>query len=178
LTEQQLIAAVKQGKRKAQKMLYDRYSPQMFGVARRYVKIREDAEDVLVSAFFKAMTNISQFSGKGSFEGWIRRIVVNEALMLLRKRHNFNLTIEAENFDIQTDMTIEGDLATQDLLKYLEQLPNGYRTVFNLYVLEGYKHREIAEQLGISINTSKSQLILAKKRLKDILEKANYQRYG
>ena len=178
MTEQQLIAAVKQGRRKAQKLLYDRYSPQMFGVARRYVKVREDAEDVLVSAFFKAMTNIDQFSGKGSFEGWIRRIVVNEALMLLRKRHNFNLTVESENFDVQTDMTVEEELAAQDLLGFLEQLPDGYRTVFNLYVLEGFKHREIAEQLGISINTSKSQLILAKKRLRDILEKANYQRYG
>ena len=178
MTEQQLIAAVKLGRRKAQKLLYDRYSPQMFAVAKRYVKVREDAEDVLVSAFFKAMTNIEQFSGKGSFEGWIRRIVVNEALMLLRKRHNFNLTVEAEHFDVQTDMTVEEDLAVRDLLKYLEELPHGYRTVFNLYVLEGYKHREIAEQLGISINTSKSQLILAKKRLKDILEKANYQRFG
>ena len=98
--------------------------------------------------------------------------------MLLRKRHNFNLTLEAENFDIQTDMTVEEDLAAQDLLQFLEQLPDGYRTVFNLYVLEGFKHREIADQLGISINTSKSQLILAKKRLKDILEKANYMRYG
>ncbi|KAA3640594.1 MAG: sigma-70 family RNA polymerase sigma factor [Bacteroidetes bacterium] len=178
MTEQKLIAAVKKGQRKAQKLLYDRYSPQMFGVAKRYVKITEDAEDVLISAFFKAMTNIAQFSGKGSFEGWIRRIVVNESLMLLRKRHNFNLTVESENFDVQTDMTVEEDLAAQDLLKYLEKLPHGYRTVFNLYVLEGYKHREIAEHLGISINTSKSQLILAKKRLKDILEKANYQRYG
>ncbi len=178
MTEQQLIAAVKKGQRKAQKLLYDRYSPQMFGVAKRYVKITEDAEDVLISAFFKAMTNIAQFSGKGSFEGWIRRIVVNESLMLLRKRHNFNLTVESENFDVQTDMTVEEDLAAQDLLRYLEELPHGYRTVFNLYVLEGYKHREIAEHLGISINTSKSQLILAKKRLKDILEKANYQRFG
>lgn len=178
MTEQQLIAACKKGKRKAQKLLYDRYSPQMYGVARRYVKVKEDAEDVLVSAFFKVMTNLEQFQGKGSFEGWIRRIVVNESLMLLRKRHNFNLTIESENFDIQTDMTVEEDLALQDLLQYLEQLPPGYRTVFNLYVLEGFKHREIAEQLGISINTSKSQLILAKKRLKSILTEANYSRYG
>ncbi|MCB0650262.1 MAG: sigma-70 family RNA polymerase sigma factor [Saprospiraceae bacterium] len=178
MTEQQLIAAVKNGKRKAQKLLFDRYSPQMLGVAKRYVKVTEDAEDVLVSAFFKVMTNLEQFQGTGSFEGWIRRIVVNEALMLLRKRHNFNLTLEAENFDIQTDMTVEEDLAAQDLLQFLEQLPDGYRTVFNLYVLEGFKHREIADQLGISINTSKSQLILAKKRLKDILEKANYMRYG
>jgi RNA polymerase sigma-70 factor (ECF subfamily) len=178
VTEQQIIAACKEGRRKAQKLLFDRYSPQMLGVARRYVKIKEDAEDVLVSAFFKVMTNLHQFQGKGSFEGWIRRIVVNESLMLLRKRHNFNLTVEAEKFDIQTDITIEEELAVQDLMQFLNKLPHGYRTVFNLYVIEGYKHREIAEELGISINTSKSQLILAKKRLKSLLIDANYQRYG
>ena len=178
MTEQQLITACKKEDRQAQKMLFDRYSPKMLGVCRRYVRHKEDAEDVLVSAFFKVLVNLHQFAFKGSFEGWIRRIVVNESLMFLRKRHNFNLTIEAEHFDIQTDMTIEDELAAQDILLLLEQLPNGYRTIFNLFVVEGFKHREIAEQLGISINTSKSQLILAKKRLRGLLEKANYSRYG
>ena len=178
MTELQLIAACRKEDRQAQKLLFDRYSPKMLGVCRRYVRHKEDAEDVLVSAFFKVLINLHQFGHKGSFEGWIRRIVVNESLMFLRKRHNFNLKIEAEHFDIQTDMTVEDELAAQDILLLLEQLPNGYRTIFNLFVVEGYKHREIAEKLGISINTSKSQLILAKKRLRALLEKANYSRYG
>ena len=178
MTEQQLISACRKEDIQAQKLLYERYSPKMFGVCRRYVRSKEDAEDVLVNAFFKVLTRLHQFKNKGSFEGWIRRIVVNESLMFLRKRHNFNLSIQAEHLDIQTDMSIENELAAQDIMVLLNQLPDGYRTVFNLFVVEGYKHREIAEQLGISINTSKSQLILAKKRLKSLLEKANYSRYG
>lgn len=137
----------------------------MFGVLKRYIRNREDAEDVLVEAFFKVLTKLDHFRGDGSFEGWIRRIVVNEALMFLRKQHNFNMTLELTDFDMPTTTNVMDDLAAQDILKLLDQLPTGYRTIFNLYILEGYKHREIAELLGISINTSKSQLILAKKRL-------------
>lgn len=178
MTERELIEACKKQDRKSQKLLYDRFSPLMFGVCKRYVKTREDAEDVLVEAFFKVLTNINQFKGTGSFVGWIRRIVVNEALMSLRRRHNFNLTIEVGKMEIKSQITIEDELAEQDILGLLEMLPIGYRTVFNLYVLEGYKHREIAEILGISINTSKSQLILAKKRLQNLLKKSKYPGVG
>lgn len=174
LTEQELIEFCRRQERQAQKELFDRYSPVMFGVCKRYVKNREDAEDVLVSAFFKVLTNIDQYSGTGSFEGWIRRIVVNESLMFLRKRHNFQYTMEISDIDVPTRIRVEDRLAAQDILKLLDSLPTGYRTVFNLYVLEGYKHREIAEMLGISINTSKSQLILARKRLREMLEGVNY----
>jgi RNA polymerase sigma-70 factor (ECF subfamily) len=174
VTEEELIEACKREERRAQKLLYDRYSPKMMGVCRRYVKTAEDAEDVLVEAFFKVLTNIRQFSGSGSFEGWIRRIVVNESLMFLRKRHNFNMTVEISNIDLNAPPKIMDELAAQDILELLSQLPTGYRTIFNLYVLEGYKHREIAEMLGISINTSKSQLILAKKRLQALLGQAGY----
>lgn len=174
LTEQDLIKACKKQDREAQRLLYDRYSPTMFGVVRRYVKHREDAEDVVVEAFFKVLTKIHQYTGSGNFEGWIRRVVVNESLMFLRKKHNFHLTVEINTIDAPTHLTIEDDLAAQDILNLLAQLPTGYRTIFNLYVLEGYKHREIAELLGISINTSKSQLILAKKRMRELLEKNNY----
>ncbi|MCG8330614.1 MAG: RNA polymerase sigma factor [Chitinophagales bacterium] len=174
LTEEALIEACKKEDRRAQKLLYDRYSPVMVGVCRRYVKSREDAEDVLVEAFFKVLTNIRQFKGNGSFEGWIRRIVVNEALMFLRRKHNFKMTVEISNIDIKATAKVVDELAAQDILNLLDQLPTGYRTIFNLYVLEGYKHREIAEMLGISINTSKSQLILAKKRLQQLLGKSGY----
>lgn len=174
MTEQDLIKACKKQDREAQRLLYDRYSPVMFGVVRRYIKHREDAEDVIVEAFFKVLTKINQYTGSGNFEGWIRRIVVNESLMFLRKKHNFHLTVELNTIDAPSNLTIEDDLAAQDILNLLKELPTGYRTIFNLYVLEGYKHREIAELLGISINTSKSQLILAKKRMRELLVKNNY----
>ncbi|MCR9290928.1 sigma-70 family RNA polymerase sigma factor [Saprospiraceae bacterium] len=172
MTEIELIQACKNKNPRAQKLLWEKYSPNMFGVCKRYVKNLEDAEDVLVEGFFKVMTKIDMYSGNGSFEGWIRRIVVNEALMFLRKKHNFNRTVEInDNLDHKTTVTIEDELQAQDILNLLSKLPTGYRTVFNLYVIEGYKHREIAEELGISINTSKSQLILAKKRLGILVNK-------
>ncbi|MCB0638390.1 MAG: RNA polymerase sigma factor [Lewinella sp.] len=175
MTEAALIQACKANDRQAQQQLYERFSPVMFGVCLRYVSRREDAEDVLVEAFFKVFDNLDQFQGNGSFEGWIRRIVVNEALMFLRKKHALKNAYEIqEHFDLPDQPHIVNDLATQDILGLLAQLPNGYRTVFNLYVLEGYKHREIAEMLDISINTSKSQLILAKKRLRELLTQMNY----
>lgn len=172
MTEKDLIQACKKQDTQAQKLLWEKFSPTMFGVCKRYVKNYEDAEDVLVEAFFKVLTKIDMYSGNGSFEGWIRRIVVNEALMFLRKRNNFKHTLEInDNLDHKTTVTVEDKLQAQDIIKLLDQLPDGYRTVFNLYVIEGYKHREIAEELGISINTSKSQLILAKKRMGQLLNK-------
>ncbi len=171
MTENELIEGCRQKNRKAQKMLYDLHAPVMFGVCMRYVKNREDAEDVMIEGFFKAMTNIHQYKGSGSFQGWIRRIMVNESLMFLRKQHNFRMTVEVSNIEIKSQVSVEDELSAQDILNLLEKLPTGYRTVFNLYVLEGYKHREIAEMLGISINTSKSQLILAKKRLQGLIKK-------
>ncbi|MEM9916616.1 MAG: sigma-70 family RNA polymerase sigma factor [Bacteroidota bacterium] len=172
MSEKELIEACKKGERRAQQMLYDRYSPKMFGLCRRYVRKREDAEDVLIDGFYKVLTNIGQFQGNGSFEGWIRRIMVNEALMFLRKKQPFQWMDELQpNMDVQYQASVEDDLAAQDILNLLDQLPAGYRTIFNLYVIEGFKHREIAETLGISINTSKSQLILAKKRLKTMVIK-------
>ncbi len=178
VTEQELINACKNKDRKAQKLLYDRYSPKMFGVCKRYVKNREDAEDVLIDGFYKVLTHIESFKGNGSFEGWIRRIVVNQSLMFLRKKHNFKMTVEINNIEIKSQISVEDDLAAQDIIQLLDKLPTGYRTIFNLYVLEGFKHREIAEQLGISINTSKSQLILAKKRMRSLLKANRYPDVG
>jgi RNA polymerase sigma-70 factor (ECF subfamily) len=175
VTEEELVEGCKREDRHAQKLVYERYSPAMFGLCRRYVKTVEDAEDVLVEAFFKVFANISQYQGSGSFEGWIRRIVVNEALMFLRRAHNFRMTVEiSEIAPPAVPAGIVGELAAQEIRSLIEQLPTGYRTVFNLYVMEGYKHREIAAMLDISINTSKSQLILAKKRLRELLEQTGY----
>lgn len=161
-----IIQGLKNEDRKIQQWLYDKYSPIILGICRRYVKVLEDAEDALIDTFFKIFTNIHQYKGAGSFEGWMKRIAVNESLMLLRKNHNFRLTVEISNVDIPTQSAALNTLQERDLMDLLEKLPTGYRTIFNMYVVEGYKHREIAEILGISINTSKSQLILAKKRLR------------
>lgn len=177
-TESELVAGCKAGKSRAQRAVYDRYGPLMMAVARRYVPRDADAEDVLMNAFFKVFDKIDSFNQEGSFEGWIRRIVVNESLMHLRKKHA--LIRAAEITDVDPGSYSVGPvavdrLAEADILELLDQLPVGYRTVFNLYVVEGYKHREIAERLGISINTSKSQLILAKKRMREQLENLGYQ---
>lgn len=175
LTEEELIENCRKGKRKAQRELYDRFAPKMFGLCRRYVKNKQNAEDVLMQGFMKVYDKLGTFQSKGSFEGWIRRIMVNESLMFLRKQHDFTVSTEVSELPVRVvTLNAEDDLVAQDILNLLEQLPTGYRTVFNLYVLEGYKHREIAEELGISINTSKSQLILARKRLREMLEQNRY----
>lgn len=173
MTEQELIERCRRNDRLAQKALYERFSSKMFGVCRRYVKTVENTEEVLMLAFCKVFKKIDTYSGNGSFEGWIRRVMVNESLMFLRKNYRFNEHADITELPVKAvEVNVEDELAAQDILNLLEQLPTGYRTVFNLYVIEGFKHREIAEQLGISINTSKSQLILAKKKLQKMIKKS------
>ncbi|HLO52821.1 MAG TPA: sigma-70 family RNA polymerase sigma factor [Saprospiraceae bacterium] len=155
----------------AQKVLYDLYKDTLYAVCLRYIKSSHDAEDVFIDAFYKIFTKIDHFKGEGSFEGWMRRIMVNESLMFLRKKTNLHLTVELPDKEIADSQEDEDDMSFDDIMKVLDELPIGYRTIFNLYVFEDMKHREIAEMLGISINTSKSQLILAKKRLYEILKK-------
>lgn len=171
MTESTLIERLKEQDRAAQKWLYERYAPLMFSVCRRYLRSREDAEEALVSGLYKVFMQIHTYAGAGSFEGWIRRIVVNESLMLLRKTQLLVFPGDDRPQLEQVDgFSIEAELSAREILDLLDHLPNGYRTVFNLYVIEGYKHQEIADLLGISINTSKSQLILAKEKLKQLLK--------
>jgi len=171
LNTEQLLENCLQGDRKAQQTLYDRYSPVMLGLCRRYISQMQDAEDVMIEGFLKIFLNLTQYDHRGSFEGWMKRIMINEALMWLRKRKL--LQVELDEKIMPLDESHEAGhlvLAESDILPLLDRLPEGYRTVFNLFVIEEYKHREIAELMGISINTSKSQLILAKKKLKHLLE--------
>ncbi|MCY7328168.1 MAG: RNA polymerase sigma factor [Saprospiraceae bacterium] len=175
MTEDLLIERLKTQDRAAQKWLYDRYSPMLFAACRRYVRSHEDAEEALVSGLYKVFSQIDSYAGHGSFEGWMRRIVVNEALMLLRKAQNLVFPGDDANIIDQADQfSIEAELSAREILELLDQLPPGCRTVFNLYVLEGFKHHEIADTLGISINTSKSQLILAKEKLRNLLKAKGY----
>lgn len=171
MTVAELIQACKKNDPLAQKELYTRYSPLLLGVCFRYLKNRQDAEDVLIEGFMKVFTRIDQYSGEGSFEGWMRRIMVNEALMFLRKNNPLTHAVDASEIPLSNEQwNAEDRLMEADVLRLLDQLPTGYRTIFNLYVIEGYKHREIGEMLGISIHTSKSQLIQARNRLSQLLE--------
>jgi RNA polymerase sigma-70 factor (ECF subfamily) len=175
VTEPQLIEQLQAQDRAAQKWVYERYGPMLFSVCRRYLRKREDAEEALGSGMFKIFTQIQSYSGAGSFEGWMRRIVVNEALMMLRKGQNLVFPGDEHTIRDEADhFSIEAELSAREILDLLDRLPNGYRTVFNLYVIEGFKHQEIADTLGISINTSKSQLILAKEKLKQLLIAKGY----
>lgn len=166
------------GDRQAQNTLYQSLSPVLLAICRRYLKVHTEAEDILVETFVKIFQNLPKFNHAGSFEGWCKRIAVNECLMHLRKRKNFALSIEYAQFVPENSIEVHDQMSYNELILLLDELPIGYRTIFNLYVIEGYKHKEIAEQLGISINTSKSQLIHAKKRLKTLIKKKQSNKIG
>lgn len=181
MKDRDLIEACKLNNAYAQKALYEKFAPRFFGLCKRYVLSRENAEDVLQEAMYKILDKISSYKYKGSFEGWMRRIVVNEALMFIRKNNKNPFVISAdETYNLTTDdvaYNIQSQLEANDILKLIHSLPTGYRLIFNMFVIEGYKHREIADLLSISINTSKSQLILAKKKLRKLIAK-DYTNYG
>lgn len=176
VSESEIINGCIANKRDLQKALYKRYSAKMFSLCLRYTKNREEAEDVLQDGFVKVFSNIKQYSGSGSFEGWIRMIMVNTALEMLRKKKLVFSSYEIQ--DIENDPLNESDaiskIALQDLLLLIRELPSGCQTIFNLFVIEGYNHVEIAEKLAISKGTSKSQLARAREllqgKLKDIYE--------
>lgn len=169
-SETDIINACRKGKSWAQKALYDRVGGRMLAVCLRYIQDREEAEHVMIGGMVKVFDKINQYTGEGHFEGWIRRIMVNESLMYIRKHKNMSVEIE---IDSHHESTVKADdydhLQAEDLMYMIEKLPIGYRTVFNLYAIEGYSHAEIAEQLGISENTSKSQLSRARKLLQQQL---------
>ena len=170
----QIIEGCKRGDDKSQKILYDNYKAVFFGICRRYLHTYEDAEDVMIEAFVKIYSKVTDYKAEGSFEGWMKRIVVNEALMFLRKNKHFNTELDTNSINISEEPNFddfEADIDEEKIFEQIEALSPGYKAVLNLYLVEGYKHREIAEMLGISINTSKSQLILAKRRLQELVKK-------
>jgi RNA polymerase sigma factor (sigma-70 family) len=161
--DQEWIEGCKKGDSTAQRKVFDHFSSKMYAVCCRYVKDKMEAEDVLVTAFTKVFQRINQFKSEGSFEGWIRRIVVNESLTWLRQHKYMQVETDIEAADYEPDYQILDDhLQAEDLMKLIDGLPAGYKVVFNLYAIEGYSHKEIADQLGINENTSKSQLSRAR----------------
>jgi len=174
ISEDQLIERCRNNDRAAQKLLYDKYAGLMLAICRRYVFERSEADDILMEGFLKIFTKIGEFEGRGSFEGWMKRIFVNTAITNYHKssKHNKN------HYDIE-DVYItksekpaygESEFTQDELFNIIHALPEGYKLVFNMYALEGYKHKEIAELLGIDINTSKSQYSRAKKLIRKKLE--------
>lgn len=171
-----IIEGCLKGDRKSQYALYQQFSPMLYGVCLRYLRNEESAADMLQECFLKIFDKIGAFRGEGSFEGWIRKLTINTVLNELKKlEHSPNLdTLSDDNEEI-TSVAYQPDRLTQEeLINVIQKLPSGYRTVFNLYEIEGYSHQEIAEMMHISESTSKTQLRNAKIRLQQIL----YQMYG
>jgi len=166
LTEEQLIKGCVQNDVACQRLLFERYAGKLMTICLRYSCDKPEAEDMLQDAFIKIFSHIRQYKSEGSFEGWMKRIVVNCALKTIQKKKT--RFIEISNHDAaapQSDSFVLSSLTEDELIKMISSLPDGYRIVFNLYVMEGYSHDEIAEMLGIQAATSRSQLVKARKLL-------------
>lgn len=166
-----LIQECLKNNRIAQKQLYDKYSSKLMGVCIRYTNSKEDAEDVLIEGFTTIFQKLSMYKGDGSFEGWMKRIMINTSISHFRtnSKYRFHQDIEEVHNEIEKQDTIIEKMETQRIMKLVNSMPEGYRIIFNLYAVEGYTHREIAEQLGLSEGTSKSQFSKARKWLQNRL---------
>lgn len=173
--EKEIIKLASENNRHAQHKIYSKYAPKMLSISRQYIKDIHLAEDIMVTAFMKVFTNLSSFEHKGSFEGWIRRIIVNECISYLRVQKKVSF-LEEEFYTEESFNNIESQFSVEDIQSLIDGLPDGYKMVFNLYAIEGYKHQEIAKILGISEGTSKSQLSHARKMLQGKVNKLkNYE---
>ena len=175
MTEDLLIQGCLRNEASAQQELYYRYSPKMLSVCYRYAKSREDAEDMLQEGFIKVFTQIHQFQNRGALEGWIRRIIVHTCINNLKKNKKFSDSVDiihAASVPVREE-NIPSILQAKQVVECIRLLPMGYRTVLNLYAIEGYSHREIGEILDIEESTSRSQYTRAKAMLEDILVRKN-----
>lgn len=175
--ETQLISRSIKNNREAQRLLFEKYSGKMLSVCRMYIQDLHHAEEVMLTGFFKVFKHLGDFKNEGSFEGWIRRIMIRESISYLRvqKQMEFRdeIIIERENFS-----NVQADIDAEHIQQLIDNLPEGYRAVFIMYAIEGYKHQEIAEMLNITTGTSKSQLFKARKTLQEKLELQNMKGYG
>ncbi len=180
-TEAEIISGCIKGERKFQEILYHTYSSKMFSVCLRYANEYAGAEDLLQDGFIKVYNNIQKFRSEGSFEGWIRRIFVNNSIEYFRKKSNLYVVQETEalTYEYYDDNAVQ-KLMKEDLMKIIQSLSVGYRTIFNLYAIEGYSHKEIAELLNITEGTSKSQLARARyllqKKIAEAMPNMGYNR--
>lgn len=175
--EKEMIQLAVDQNRQAQQKIYHTYASKMLGVCRQYIKDLHQAEDVMITAFMKVFTNLKNFEHKGSFEGWIRRIMVNECISFIRANKKVSF-LEDENYKEESFNNIDSQFTVDEIQFLIDALPDGYKMIFNLYAIEGYKHQEIAEMFNINEGTSKSQLSHARKLLQNEIIKLKEYRNG
>jgi len=168
LSEQQLIEGCLKNNRRTQKQLYDMYASKFLGMCMRYAKDRQEAEDIIQEGFLKIFARISQYSGLGSFEGWMKKTMVNTSLDYIKSKKFDKVDIDDINY-LNEELFVENEAASninsEDIMKMIQELPNASKIVFNMYIIEGYKHKEISELLNISEGTSHWHLQNARKLL-------------
>ena len=169
----ELIRKAANQNREAQHVLFEVHAPKMLSVCRYYIKDIQHAEEVMLNGFFKAFTHLQNFKNECSFEGWLRKIMVREAISFLRQQKNIEFSVDDFGFHNETTNNIQSEMALNEIQQCIDALPEGYKMVFVMYVIEGYKHQEIAELLHISEGTSKSQLFKAKQLLQEKINALN-----
>jgi RNA polymerase sigma factor (sigma-70 family) len=174
--DEKLITACKKMQRDAQRQVYEHLAPKLYRTCKRYLKKEEEVEEALADAFYTIFTKLDQLKEVKAFEGWARKITVNQCLLSIKKNVNFNLYLEDISTYNQPIIEEETELEDDDLLSLLLEIPEGCQTIFNLFVIEGYSHKEIATLLNISEGTSKSQLNVAKGKLKILVNQLYYQK--
>ena len=176
----ELLTECRQGNRKAQEGLYKLLASKMLGVCMRYATDKMEAEDMMQNGFIKVFNKLNDFRGEGSFEGWVRRIMVHASIEYYRKHHKMMQVVDIDTaHDVQgVDPLVASNLGVKDLLALIQQLPPGYRMVFNLYAIEGYSHKEVGEMMTITEGASKSQLSRARTILKEQIAKMESKSYG
>lgn len=172
-SEKQLVLKAIEGSRRAQKDLFELHAPKMLSICRYYIKDIQEAEDIMLTAFFKAFQNLKTYKNDGNFEGWIRRIMTNECISFLRKQKEMFLSDDMEVLQQDSSDQINEEFNALEIQQLIDELPEGYKMVFVLYAIEGYKHQEIAKLLDISESTSKTQLFKARKLLQQKINKLN-----
>jgi RNA polymerase sigma-70 factor (ECF subfamily) len=184
MEEKKLVERLRKKDREAQKYVYEKYSKIFYGLCLRYAYNAQEADDMLQEGFLKIFLKISQYSGTGSFEGWMKRIIINNAINFYHKYYKYRYHDNiSESYDLESDDNFydDADFTYDELLGIINELPAGYKIVFNLFAIEGYKHKEISKMLGISENTSKSQYHRAKKILQNklkLLKKHRNEKYS
>lgn len=176
--EKTLIAKAIKNSREAQHVLFEMYAPKMLSVCRYYIKDLQHAEEAMLNGFFKVFSNLKSFKAEGSFEGWIRRIMVRESISFLRQQKQIEFSVEEINFKHDFTNDIATGIEVEEIQQLIDALPEGYKMVFVMYAIEGYKHQEIAQMLNITEGTSKSQLFKARNLLQQKVNDLNKTSYG
>lgn len=176
--ENKLIDKAAKNNRKAQHVLYELHAPKMLSICRYYIKDIQHAEEVMLNGFFKVFSNLEKFKKEGSFEGWVRKIMVRESISFIRKQKQIEFSIDNIEIKEKFSTSINSELELDEIQSLIDALPEGYKIVFNMSVIEGYKHHEISEMLNISVGTSKSQLYKARRMLQQKIIELNKTSYG